>query len=188
MAYSDNFAGLAQAVLDSGSEPTILVEFELKGITSISVAQRMWQQRSEPPELLSALEAVLITALGEPAVTAARAASQETNRCKRPRRTDLPVPHPSGGGNLGRALASAHPLRRAATLESFRADVWARSNIGPQDARWKTFCRVCPAWQIAPLPLCPNVVEKVAASFKAGATAAASNISVEPAANISSSS
>ena len=66
------------------------------------------------------------------------------------------------------ALASARPLRRAATLESFREDVWARSNIGPQDARWKTFCRVCPAWQIAPLPLCPNVVEKVAASFKAG--------------------
>ena len=28
--------------------------------------------------------------------------------------------------------------------------------------------RFCQAWQIAPLPLCPDVVEKVAVSFKAG--------------------
>ena len=69
--------------------------------------------------------------------------------------------------------------------------MWARSNIGPQDARWKTFCFICQAWQIAPLPLCPDVVEKVAASFKAGGYRSGkqyfSSISAEPAANISSS-
>ena len=108
-AYSDNFTGLTQALIDSGLGPTFLLECDTRGIDSVTA----------PPQLLASLEAVLITALGDGAVSAARA---------RARRTDLPVKHPP---------RDDEPARREEMLECFRKDIRARSNTASQDARWK---------------------------------------------------
>jgi len=35
------------------------------------------------------------------------------------------------------------------------------------DARWETWCTICRAWDAPPLPVTPDLVQKVAASLKA---------------------
>ena len=39
---------------------------------------------------------------------------------------------------------------------------------GPNDARWTTWCKICEAWKIDPVPLSTDVSEKVGASLRKG--------------------
>ena len=39
---------------------------------------------------------------------------------------------------------------------------------GPNDARWTTWCKICEAWKIDPVPLSADVSEKVGASLRKG--------------------
>ena len=79
--------------------------------------------------------------------SAARPAATEAPLPK-VRRTDLPVVRPSSSGSLSKALASARPEAREATLDRFKRDIWAPSNQKPQQARWNTWSKVCAAWDI----------------------------------------
>ena len=69
---------------------------------------------------------------------------------------------------MQKALAAALPQNREAALREFRNDIWARSNTRSQDSRWKSWCKICWEWNVSPLPLTPEVIEKVSASLKAG--------------------
>ena len=69
---------------------------------------------------------------------------------------------------MQRALEAALPQNRQAALQEFREGIWARSNKRPQDSRWRSWCRICSAWQVPPVPLTTEVIERVAASLKVG--------------------
>lgn len=47
-------------------------------------------------------------------------------------------------------------------------DVYAQSNSGPQASRMKTWRQIAAAWSLAPLPLTPELIKAVGASFKRG--------------------
>ena len=74
----------------------------------------------------------------------------------------------SSAGLLSKALFAADPLNAEAAVKDFRDNVYARSARGPRDARWTTWCKICEAWKIDPLPLLTDVIEKVGTSMRRG--------------------
>ena len=83
-------------------------------------------------------------------------------------RPDIPVMQPSSGGSLDQALQAAEANNREKALADLEADVYSRSNGGPQVSRMKTWTKIAKAWGLAPLPLTPQLIRAVGASFKAG--------------------
>ncbi|CAE7533633.1 unnamed protein product [Symbiodinium sp. CCMP2592] len=83
-------------------------------------------------------------------------------------RFDQPAPRTSAGGMLNKALAAADPLNSEEALRDFRDNVYARSARAPNDARWVTWCKICAAWGISPVPLTADTIEKVGTSFRSG--------------------
>ena len=83
-------------------------------------------------------------------------------------RFDQPTIRSSAGGLLSRALLAADPLHAEEALRDFRENVYARSARRPNDARWTTWCKICEAWKIDPVPLSTDVIEKVGASLRKG--------------------
>ena len=162
MDYPDTFAGLALAVVDSGVDPETLLQLETCSVCSVSEAVRALEMNRLPPVLSASVQAVLTLALGPSAVPAVLGPPTKM------RRKDLPVAQPTAAGSLSKALASAQPDAREATIERFRRDIWAPSNQGPPAARWRTWAKVCDAWAIPALPLTMDSVEKVAAALKEG--------------------
>ena len=77
-------------------------------------------------------------------------------------RFDQPTTRSSAGGLLSRALLAADPLHAAEALRDFRVF------RGANDARWTTWCKICEAWKIDPVPLSTDVIEKVGASLRKG--------------------
>ena len=168
MDYPDTFAGLSLAIVEAGVDPEFLPQLEEQGVRSVSGAMGALMSSRLPPELSTAIQAALVFALGPERVPdAARQAAVEAPPTK-VRRTDLHVARPSRAGSLSKALASACPAARQETLNRFNRDLWAPSNQKPQQARWKTWSKVCEAWGIPALPLTVDGVEKVSASLKEG--------------------
>ena len=85
-----------------------------------------------------------------------------------PNRADFPVITPSAGGSLDRALAAAQHNTREQALKNLENDVYARSNSGPQVSRMRTWRKLAAAWNLPPLPITPDLLRAVGASFKAG--------------------
>ncbi|CAE7206172.1 unnamed protein product [Symbiodinium natans] len=167
MEYPDSFAGLAEALVDSGVDPEMLMWLESLDVDNISAAAHALEAGRLPPELSGSVQALLTFALGPDVVKRGEKSMSEAPPAKL-RRTDLPVAKPTAAGSLAKALESARPSAREATLASFKRDVWAPSNQKPQASRWRTWSKVCDAWGIPALPLSRDGIEKVAASFKAG--------------------
>ena len=167
MEYPDSFAGLAEALVDSGVDLEMLMWLESLDVDNISAAARALEAGRLPPELSGSVQALLTFALGPDVVKRGEKSMGEAPPAKL-RRTDLPVAKPTAAGSLAKALESARPSAREATLASFKRDVWAPSNQKPQASRWRTWSKVCDAWGIPALPLSRDGIEKVAASFKAG--------------------
>ena len=68
---------------------------------------------------------------------------------------------------LTTALAVAEtPDSRDRAISQLEADRYAQSSRGPVDARWETWCSIARAWGMPPLPVTPELVQKLAASFK----------------------
>ena len=67
---------------------------------------------------------------------------------------------------MQKALAAALPQNREAALNEFRSDIGARSDTRSRDSRWKSW-KVCLEWKLSPLPLTPELIEKMTASLKA---------------------
>ncbi|CAE7156089.1 unnamed protein product, partial [Symbiodinium necroappetens] len=85
-----------------------------------------------------------------------------------PARHDLPQIRTSAGGLLSRAIAAAKPANAQHALQDFRDNIYARSARAPLDARWTTWCKICSAWEQEPIPLTPELIEMVGASFRFG--------------------
>ena len=83
-------------------------------------------------------------------------------------RHDLPQIRTSAGGLLSRAIAAAKPANATQALQDFRDNIYARSARAPLDARWTTWCKICSAWGHEPVPLTPELIEMVGASFRFG--------------------
>ena len=83
-------------------------------------------------------------------------------------RHDLPQVRTSAGGLLSRAIAAAKPANAPQALQDFRDNIYARSARAPLDARWTTWCKICSAWNREPVPLTPELIEMVGASFRFG--------------------
>ena len=83
-------------------------------------------------------------------------------------RKDHPVALPSQGGSLVRAIAAASVNERNKSLQMLQQDVYAQSNSGPQASRMKTWRQIAQAWGLDPLPLTPELIKAVGASFKRG--------------------
>ena len=158
--YSETFAGLVQAALDAGVPGEIIEELEAAGICSNESARSALRE-GKCSDLLSAhLRAITLIAFGHLAgVSVVLRASQNGQ----------PVPGPAArrSGSLHKAVESAAPQNRQITLAKFRQDIWARSNTASRDSRWATWCKICAAWQIPPVPLTVDTVHMVASSFKA---------------------
>ena len=79
-------------------------------------------------------------------------------------------------GSLSDALAvTTDPALRKRALMNFELDKYAGTSLGPRNSMWNTWCRICTAWQISPLPLTPETVTCVAASLKSGRYKSAAN-------------
>ena len=137
MEYADTFAGLAKAISDAGVDPEILVWLESMNVCDINAAVEALQTGQLPLEQSACVHAMLIFALGPDQVPCVAAEGAVLPPAKI-RRSDLPVARPTSAGSLTKALQSAQPGAREATLASFRRDVWAPSNQQPQAARWKS--------------------------------------------------
>ena len=148
----------------------IIEELEAAGICSNESARSALRE-GKCSDLLSAhLRAITLIAFGHLAgVSVVLRASQNGQPVPGPaaRRRDLPVPRAAKGGSLHKAVESAAPQNRQSTLAKFRQDIWARSNTASRDSRWATWCKICVAWQIPPVPLTVDTVHVVASSFKA---------------------
>ena len=83
-------------------------------------------------------------------------------------RKDHPVIQPSQGGSLARAIAAASINERSQSLQMLQQDVYAQSNSGPQASRMKTWRQIAQAGGLAPLPMTPELIKAVGASFKRG--------------------
>ena len=92
----------------------------------------------------------------------------------RPTRKDHPVAQPSTGGSLARALAAAASNERDTSLQLLKNDIYSQSNSGPQASRMKTWRQIAAAWKLPPLPLTPELIQAVGASFKRGGYRSAS--------------
>ena len=61
-------------------------------------------------------------------------------------------------GSLSDALAvTTDPALRKRALLNFENDKYAGTSMGPRNSMWNTWCRICKAWQISPLPLTPDL-------------------------------
>lgn len=85
-------------------------------------------------------------------------------------RADIIVPRQTTSSKrcklaVATAVAS-DPVRRKAALDSLNKDMWALTTIGPQQARWRTWCDIATSWDLDPLPLTDELVRCTAASFK----------------------
>ena len=78
-------------------------------------------------------------------------------------RLDIPIMQPSSGGSLDQALQAAEANNREKALADLEADVYSRSNGGPQVSRMKTWTKIAKAWGMAPLPLTPQLIRAVKA-------------------------
>eukprot|EP00435_Cladocopium_sp_Y103_P060721 s29_g22.t1 len=83
-------------------------------------------------------------------------------------RKDHPVAQPSTGGSLQRALAAAATNEREVSLRMLQDDVYSQSNSGPQVSRMRTWRQIAAAWGLPALPLTPELIKAVGASFKRG--------------------
>ena len=158
--YPNTFAGLVQAAVDAGVPGQAIEEMEARGVSSLETARQALDRGLVSEQLQAYLQALVATAF----------AFGQQNRSRGAVRTrrDLPVLRHSSGGSMQKALAAALPQNREAALREFRNDIWARSNTRSQDSRWKSWCKICWEWNVSPLPLTPEVIEKVSASLKAG--------------------
>ena len=167
----ETFAGLVQAVVDSGLDPCVLEVLESCGVRTLVQTKALLVAGTREPELNANLQAIVFTAFGPQAIAArqsADAVSGAVHVGSRKRR-DLPTPQISSGGSFAKALRAAAPENRQFSLEAFQADIVAKSNSHCQGSRWKTWARIAAAWGVQPAaPLTTEVVMKVRSSFKLG--------------------
>ena len=84
-------------------------------------------------------------------------------------RQDVPVVHPYARGSARSVQSVAgEPATLARLDEEFQRDKYASSSSGPRDSRWKTWCMFAGQRGLPPLPVTPDLVDKVGALFKFG--------------------
>ena len=79
-----------------------------------------------------------------------------------------PAPRPRAEIRSAHDTLFGRRLHAEEALRDFRENVYARSARRPNDARWTTWCKICEAWKIDPVPLSTYVIEKVGASLRKG--------------------
>ena len=84
------------------------------------------------------------------------------------RRPDAPTNKPKLRGNLQKALAAAKPENRDAARKRLMQDIYAQSNIGSRESKWKTWCLIAAEWGHAPIPITKDLAIDAATSFKEG--------------------
>ena len=158
-----SFVDLMQAAVAAGISPGTIDKMSELGFESIHDAAS--RSHTVDASLSAEIEALLAT-------SGYTAHSPKPGGASPPRgpvpRFDQPTIRSSAGGLLSRALLAADPLHAEEALWDFRENVYARSARGPNDARWTTWCKICEAWKIDPVPLSTYVIEKVGASLRKG--------------------
>ena len=66
------------------------------------------------------------------------------------RRPDAPTNKPKLRGNLQKALDAARPENREAARARLMKDIYAQSNMGSRESKWKTWCMIAKEWGHAP--------------------------------------
>jgi hypothetical protein len=91
------------------------------------------------------------------------------------RRSDFPKINSATScrGSLSLALSAARQPNN--TLDIFRHDIYSSSSQKPRDSLWNTWCRIAATWQLPPLPVTSELIEKIGASLKAGGYKSAEN-------------
>ena len=84
------------------------------------------------------------------------------------RRPDAPTNKPKLRGNLQKALDAAKPENREAARKRLLQDIYAQSNIGSRESKWKTWCIIAKEWGHAPVPITRELAIDAATSFKEG--------------------
>jgi hypothetical protein len=85
-----------------------------------------------------------------------------------PVRKDTNILKPSRRGHMSMAVCAAEPAFRAQAMADLLRDRYAPSTVGPRDSRWRTWCTIATSWRLPPIPLTPELIEKVGASLKHG--------------------
>ena len=83
MAYPDNFADVASAIVDAGVDPEVLLQVEEHGVHSLTGTALAIQTSRLPPELSTSIRAALILAVGP---------DQFPTSAARPAATEAPLP------------------------------------------------------------------------------------------------
>jgi len=83
-------------------------------------------------------------------------------------RKDAPVNKPATRGNLQKALDAAKPENRGPAVKRLLKDIYAPSNLGSRDSKWKTWCEIAQAWGHEPVPITTELAIHAATSFKEG--------------------
>ena len=70
---------------------------------------------------------------------------------------------------MARGMSAATSVaNRTEAVRVLDSDEYANSSKKPRQSMWKTWCKYCAAWGIAPLPVTSTNVRAVGASLKAG--------------------
>jgi len=90
-------------------------------------------------------------------------------------RRDFPPVTPTTRGCIGKAMAAATSERAPEALAEIEDLKFSNSSKNSRSAQWKTWATLAEAWSLPPLPLSVDLVNKMAASFRAGGYRSTSN-------------
>jgi len=109
------------------------------------------------------------------AISAYKDHMEKTSATVVPPRRDFPPVTPATRGSIDRAMAAASSERAPAALAEIEDLKFSNSSKNSRSAQWKTWAKLAEAWCLPPLPLSVDLVNKMAASFRAGGYRSTSN-------------
>jgi hypothetical protein len=163
-AYSENFQGVVNWLRDRS----------ILGITETVKSCGV----KRPLDLLEKAEEISRSSSGAPRQifqTAIREADTVSTPQTATTRTDFPTVKSTTRGSIAAALEAATTPSRRAALTEFEEAKFANSSKNARDALWRTWIKISAAWNLEPLPLTSDLVNKIGASLKRGGYRSAGN-------------